>query len=240
MSVRRVVPSVLVALAATVLLTACPGPVPDPAPTRSSTPSTTSTPVATPLPDEVAFVVTGAFEAPGGGTTVDVTMTVEGPSQADAAADAAAFAASTTCPPEALGDILPAIGTPSYLHLTVETRMSAGGYVSEAGVSIGSPGFPAAWTGDNLATQASCAPPYLPPTGTVTAIGLLEDGVETGPGGWIPATGGYGVAVWDISVPFTVTACDIRFGPASAGTAAARFVRVDATTGCSFGLLDTP
>lgn len=237
MIVRRAIAPVVVALAATVLLTACPGPVPNPAPT---TPQTASPAPAPTLPAGVAFVVTGTFEAPGGGTIVDATMTVEAPTQSNAAADAAAFAASVHCPPDALLATPPTITDPAYLHVTTELRMSAGGYVPEAGVSFGAPGFAATWAGDYQTAQAYCAPPSLFPTGTATAIGLLENGVVTGPGGWIPDTGGYGISVWDISVPFSVVACDIEFGPASAGTPAADFIRVDATTGCSFGLRDTP
>lgn len=239
MRLRRAVPPVLVALAATVLLTACPGPAPSPAPTIPPTGS--PTPTASPtLPAEVAFVVTATFEAPGGGTIVDAAMTVEAPTQADAVADAAAFASSAHCPPDALLATPPTIANPAYLHVATEMRTSAGGYVSEAGVSFGVPGFASTWEGGYLTAQAYCAPPFLDPNGSATAIGLLEADVETGPGGWIPESGGYGISVWDITVPFTVTACDIEFGPASAGTPAEAFVRVDASTGCSFGVQDTP
>ena len=240
MQLRRAVPSAAVALAATLLLTACPGPVPDPAPTGSASTSPSASP-ATGLPADVAFVVTGTLVSPSGGTTVDVTMTVEAPAQADAVADAAAFASSAHCPPDILLATPPAIGTPAYLHVTVETRVSGAAFSAEAGVSFGSPGFATTWDGDYRTAQAYCAPPYLSPVpGTATAVGLLEDGVDTGPGGWIPTTGGYGVVIWDVSNPYTVTACTIEFGPASAGTPAAGFVRVDATTGCSFGLADSP
>ena len=87
MRVRRVIPPVLVAVAATVLLTACPGPVPTPTPSSGSpTASPTSTAGTTQLPAEVAFVVTGTFESPTGVGTVEVTMTVDAPTRADASA----------------------------------------------------------------------------------------------------------------------------------------------------------
>src|SRR5687768_2554278 len=116
MRFRRVIPAVIVAVAATMLLTACPGPAPAP-----PTPAPTDVPDATVLADEVAFVITVSFESPGGGETMDATITVEAPTQADAEADAAAFAASVNCPPGALLGTSPAIATPAYLHLTVET-----------------------------------------------------------------------------------------------------------------------
>lgn len=114
MIARRLIAPALVAVAASVLLTACPGPLPTPTPT-----STAPTPA---LPADVAFVVRGSFEAPGGGTTVESVMTVEAPSQQDAAEDAAAFASSTTCPPDAVLATSPAIADPAYLHVTVESQ----------------------------------------------------------------------------------------------------------------------
>lgn len=239
MSARRIVPPILLAVATAVLLTACPGPVPAPTPTIPPTGSPAPSPT-TALSADVAFVVSATFEAPGGGTVVEATMTVEAPTQADAAADAAAFASSSHCPPDALLATPPAIANAAYLHVATELHTSAGGYVSEVGVSFGTPGFATTWDGAYLTAQAYCAPPYLESTGSATAIGLVEDGVLTGPGGWIPEAGGYGIAVWDISVPFTVTACAIELGPAAVGTPVEDFVRVDASTGCSYGLQDTP
>lgn len=244
MRVRRVIPPVLVALAATVLLTACPGPVPNPTPTPAPTGTATgtSTPGPNPsLPAEVAFVVTGTLVSPSGGTTVDFTMTVEAPTQADAAADAAAFASSVHCPPDILVDTPPAISNPSYLHIAVETQVSGAALSGEAAPTFGYPLPATTWDGDYVTAQAYCSPPGLTPVpGTATGIGLVEDGVTSGPGGWIPDYGGYGVGVWDISNPYTVTACAIEFGPASVGTPAAGFIQVDATTGCSFGLTNSP
>lgn len=235
-------------VAATALLTACPSPPnPNPGPSTSSpSPAPTSTSNPTALDPDVAFVVTGTLVSADTTSTVAFTMTVTAPSQTDAVADAAAFAASAHCPPDALVETGPAIADPAYLHVTIETEASGAAANDEVGVMQGYPLFATTWAGDFRTAQAYCSPPILAPIpGTATAIAILENGVDTGPGGWIPATGGYGVfagrtdasGAW---APHTVDACAIEFGPASAGTPAVTFVQVDATTGCAFGLLNTP
>ena len=251
MRLRRAVPPVVIAAATVVLLTGCPGPVPNPTPSGSGTASPSDsvgpTPGPTTLPAAVAFVVSGTAVSPDGATTIDFAMTVEAPTQADAAADAAAYASSAHCPPDILAVTPPAIANPAYLHITVDTELTGAAFADEAGVDLGYPGFATTWAGDYQTAQAYCSPPYLAPLpGTARAIGLLENGVVTGPGGWIPATGGYGVSFYHpdaatgLYTVYTLSACEIEFGPASAGTPAAGFVRVDALDGCSFGLLDSP
>ena len=229
--------SAAVVLATSVLLTMCSSPTPAPGPTGTSSGPTPS-PGATTLPADVAFVVSGTLVAPGGASQFDFTMTVSLPTTATAAADAAAFATSTHCPPDALAVTPSTVTAPAYLHVEVVT---AGDPVDgEVGVR-GMAHYASTWAGDFQTAQAYCAPPALTPVpGTATAIALVQDGLDEGPDGWLPESGGYGLVAYVVdpvtlaATPYTVSACELELGPDPG--AAAALVRIPATDGCEFGL----
>lgn len=230
--------TVVVALAATALLTMCSAP--GPTPTGSATPTGTAAPTPTPtgLPADVAFVVSGTLVSPDGATEFDFAMTVRLPTTATATADAAAFAASTHCPPDMLAETPTSITAPSYVHVEVVT---SGDPVPDD-VGVGGMGhYASTWDGDYQTAQAYCAPPFLTPVpGTATAIGIVQTGLDDAPDGWLPPSGGYGLSAYALdpttmdASPYAVTACTLELGP-NPGAAAA-LVRVNAPDSCEYGL----
>ena len=249
MSVRRAVPSVVIALATVGLLAACVGPVAVPTPSDTAVPTPTDTQGTTDLADDVAFVVSGVLASPEGDLEVGFSMTVGYPTLDSADEDAATFAASTWCPPDMVGEYLPALTDPVYVHVDVETRLVSG-TLADAYVVPLTADYISTWSGDVAPFQAACSTPVLQPVpGSASMVGFVEAGVDVGDGtryGWLPNVGGFGLAVerpmddGGEVVTFTATECSIEFGPNVSGTAAADLRRVDAAFGCSFGLADHP
>lgn len=227
-----------VALAA---LAGCSAAAPDPAPT-ATTPAPVPSATTPALGPDVAFVITGELASPDGATTFAFEMTVGVPTQATAAQDEAAFAASVHCPPDVLG--APSFPDPAYVHVTVATTPLTGDPAGADVVVRGMDQYAATWDGDYVTAQAYCAPPFLRPVpGVATAIGVVRSHDDAGPDAWLPTAGGYGVSAFAIdpgtndAEPYTATACTLQFGPDP--SAAAGLVRVDAGLGCSFGFADS-
>src|SRR4051812_347523 len=98
----------------------CAAPEPTASPTATVAESASPAPTADTLPDDVAFVVSGSLVSPDGATRVGFEVTVGAPVSATAA-DEAAFAASTLCPPDGLAEFDSYIDDPAYVHVGLVT-----------------------------------------------------------------------------------------------------------------------